>query len=86
MPTTPDDEGVANPAERVAPKPHPEGEAASQGPGPSIASSPPLPEILGRPLRITVCPHPTADKAWARVQETMIATLHDEVTRARAIE
>jgi hypothetical protein len=29
-------------------------------------------------------PHPNADEAWARVREAMIATLHDEVTRARA--
>jgi hypothetical protein len=41
---------------------------------------------LRRPLRITTCPNPTADEAWARVRETMIATLHDEVTRARATE
>jgi GrpB-like predicted nucleotidyltransferase (UPF0157 family) len=39
---------------------------------------------LGRPLRIIADPHPNADEAWARVHETMIATLHDEVTRARA--
>jgi hypothetical protein len=82
MPTTPADEGVANPAERAAPEPHPGGETASQGPGPTRASSPPLPKILGRPLRITMCHHPTADEAWTRVRETMITTLHDEVTRA----
>jgi hypothetical protein len=41
---------------------------------------------LGRPLRITARPHPTIDEAWETVRETMIATLHDEVTRARATE
>jgi hypothetical protein len=39
---------------------------------------------LGRPLRIIA--DPNADEASARVHETMIATLHDEVTRARAAE
>jgi hypothetical protein len=69
-----------------SPEPHPEGEMASQGPGPSRASSPSLPEISGRPLRIITDPHTNADKAWARARETMIATLQDEVTRARAAE
>jgi hypothetical protein len=41
---------------------------------------------LGRLLRITACPHPTADEAWERVLETMIPTFHDKVTRARATE
>jgi hypothetical protein len=58
----------------------------SPEPGPSRASSPPLPEILGRPLRIIADPHANADEAWARVHEAMIATFQDEVTRARAIE
>jgi F0F1-type ATP synthase membrane subunit b/b' len=54
--------------------------------GPSRALSPPLLEILGRPLRITADPHADVDEAWVRVRETMIATFQDEVTRARAIE
>jgi hypothetical protein len=85
-PTTPADEGVANQAGRAAPEPRLEEKAASQGPGPSRASLPPLLEILGRPVRITALPHPTADEAWVRVRETMIATLHNKVTRARATE
>jgi hypothetical protein len=72
--------------ERAACMPHPEGEMTSPGLGPSRASSPPLLEILGRPLRITADPHANADEAWARVCEAMIATFQDEVTRARAAE
>jgi hypothetical protein len=60
--------------ERAAPEPRPKGEMTSPEPGPSRASSPPLLEILGRPLRITVDPHANADEAWARVREAMIAT------------
>jgi hypothetical protein len=45
-----------------------------------------LPEILGRPLRIIADPHANTDEAWARAREAMIATLQDEVTRARAAE
>jgi hypothetical protein len=86
MPATPANEEVANPTERAASEPLLEGETTAQGPGPSRAPSPPLPEILGRHPRITTCPHPTADEAWERVQETMIPTFHDEVTRARAAE
>jgi hypothetical protein len=41
---------------------------------------------LGRPLRIAVDPHTNVDEAWARAGEAMIATLQDEVTRARAAE
>jgi hypothetical protein len=72
--------------ERAAPEACPKGEMTSPEPGPSRASSPPLPEILGRPLRITADPHANADEAWARVREAMIATFQDEVTRAHAIE
>jgi hypothetical protein len=43
-------------------------------------------EISRRPLRITTDPHANADEAWARVRETMVATLQDEVTRARTVE
>jgi hypothetical protein len=43
-------------------------------------------EISRRPLRITADPHANADEACARVCETMVATLQDEVTRARAVE
>jgi hypothetical protein len=46
----------------------------SSEPSPSRASSPPLPEILGRPLRITADPHVDADEAWARVREAMVTT------------
>jgi hypothetical protein len=72
--------------ERAIPELQSEGETAAQGPGPYRAPSPPLPEILGRHLRITVLPHPSADKEWERVRETLITTFHDEVTRARAAE
>jgi hypothetical protein len=47
---------------------------------------PPLPEILGRPLRITVDPHTNAAEAWARVREAMVDTFQNEVTRARAAD
>jgi hypothetical protein len=72
--------------ERAAPEPRPEGETTSPEPVPSRALSPPLPKILGRPLRITTDPHANDDEAWARVREAMIATFQDEVTRDRAME
>jgi hypothetical protein len=75
MPVAPASERVANPMERAARQPHPVGETASQGAGPSRASLPPLPEILGRPLRIIADPHANTDEAWARAREAMIATL-----------
>jgi hypothetical protein len=55
-------------------------------PGLSRALSPPLLEILGRPLRITADPHTNADEVWARVHEAMVDTFQNEVTRARAVD
>jgi hypothetical protein len=52
--------------------------------GPSRATSPPLPEILGRPVRIAAEPH--AADPWARVLAAMTGALHDEVVRACAAE
>jgi hypothetical protein len=56
---------------------------ASTEPGPSRAPSPPLPEILGRPARITAEPH--ADDPWAGVLAAMNDAFRGEVARARAI-
>jgi hypothetical protein len=53
-------------------------------PGPSRALSPPLPEILGRPARITVVPH--ADDAWSGVLTAMTGALQNEVAKARAAD
>jgi hypothetical protein len=58
----------------------------SSEPGPSRALSPPLLEILGRPLRITVRPQPTANEAWETVRTTMDTTLWEEVTMPHAVE
>jgi hypothetical protein len=55
----------------------------STEPRPSRAPSPPLPEILGRPARITAEPH--ADDPWAGVLVAMNDALQDEVARSRAI-
>jgi chromosome segregation ATPase len=72
--------------ERAAPKPRTKGKMTSSEPGLSRAPSPPLPEILGRPLRITADPHTNADEAWARVREAMVDTFQNKVTRARAVD
>jgi hypothetical protein len=50
----------------------------------SRATSPPLPEILGRPARIATEPH-IADP-WERVLAAATGALHDEVARARSAE
>jgi hypothetical protein len=72
--------------EREAPEPRTEGETTSSELGPSKAPSPPLPEILGRPLRITADPHTNTDEAWVRVHEAMVDTFQNKVTRARAVD
>jgi hypothetical protein len=54
--------------------------------GATRAPSPPLPEILGRPLRITADPHTNADEEWARVSEAMVDTFQNKVTRACAVD
>jgi hypothetical protein len=69
---------------RAAPEPHGEKRAAFTEPGPSRAPSPPLPEILGRPARITAEPH--AADPWARVLAAATGALRDEVARARSAE
>jgi cell division septum initiation protein DivIVA len=51
---------------------------------PSRAASPPLPEILGRPARITAEPH--AADPWERVLTAATSALCDEVARARSAE
>jgi hypothetical protein len=84
--TTPEVPSTATttpPGTRAAPEPSSEKGAASTEPGPSRAPSPPLPEILGRPARITAEPH--ADDPWAGVLAAMNDALRDEVARARAI-
>jgi hypothetical protein len=68
--------------EETAPEPRPKEEAATQEPGPSRASSPPLPEILGGLLRLTACLHPSADKELERTQSALFASYHDGITRA----
>jgi hypothetical protein len=72
--------------ERAAPEPSAERRATSTEPGPSRASSPPLLEILGRPLRITADPHTNADDAWAGVLAAMTSAFQSEVTKARAAD
>jgi hypothetical protein len=68
---------------RAAPEPSGEKGTASTEPGPSRAPSPPLPEILGRPTRITVEPH--ANDPWAGVLAAVNDAFWGEVARARAI-
>jgi F0F1-type ATP synthase membrane subunit b/b' len=58
----------------------------STKPGPSRASSPPLPKILGRPPRITVEPHADADDAWTGVLAAMTGALRSGVTKACAAD
>jgi hypothetical protein len=55
-------------------------------PGPSRASSPPLPEILGRPPRIAAEPHADADDAWTGVLAAMTGALRSRVAKARAAD
>jgi hypothetical protein len=69
---------------RAAPEPIGEKGTTSAEPVPSRALSPPLPEILGRPTRITAEPH--ADDAWSGVLATMISALRSEVSKARAAD
>jgi hypothetical protein len=57
--------------EGAAPEPHNERGTTSAEPGHSRASSPPLPEISGRPLRIAADPHTNTDDVWARVLAAM---------------
>jgi vacuolar-type H+-ATPase subunit H len=68
----------------TAPEPSSERRTTSTEPGPSRATSPPLPEILGRPTRIAAEPH--AADPWARVLAAMTDALRNEVVRARTAE
>jgi MoxR-like ATPase len=70
----------------AAPEPHIERRTASTEPGPSRAPSPPLPEILGRPLRIAADPHTDVDDVWARVLDAMTGTFQNEVAKARTAD
>jgi hypothetical protein len=72
--------------EGATPEPRTEGKTTSSEPGPSRAPSPPLPEILGRPLRITADPHTDPDEVWVRVRDAMADTFQNEVARARAAD
>jgi hypothetical protein len=72
--------------EGAAPEPSVERRMTSTELGPSRDSSPPLPEISGRPLRIAADPHTDTDNVWARVRDAMANTFQSEVTRARAAE
>jgi hypothetical protein len=56
----------------------------STEPRPSRTTSPPLPEILGRPTRIATEPHAT--DPWARVLAAVTGALRDEVVKARTAE
>jgi hypothetical protein len=78
--------GVAHSTEGAAPKTHNERGTTSTEPGSSRAPSPPLPEILERPLRIVADPHTNADDAWARVLMAMTDTPQSEVAKARAAD
>jgi F0F1-type ATP synthase membrane subunit b/b' len=77
---------MAHSTEEAAPEPRTERRTTSTEPGPSRASSTPLPEISGRPLRIAVHPHADTDDVWARVHDAMADTFQNEVARARAAE
>jgi hypothetical protein len=83
-PEAPPARTAAPPSSGTAPEPSSERRMTSTEQGPSRATSPPLPKILGRPARITAEPH--AADPWARVLATMTGALHDEVVRARATE
>jgi hypothetical protein len=65
---------VAHSTEGAALEPCTKRRTTSTEPGPSRASSPPLPEILGRPLRIAMDPHTDADDMWAKVRDAMADT------------
>jgi hypothetical protein len=69
---------------RAAPEPSGEKGTTSTEPRPCRASSPPLPEILGRPSRIAAEPH--ADDAWSGVLAAMTGALQNEVAKARAAD
>jgi hypothetical protein len=69
---------------RAAPEPSGEKGTTSNEPGPSRAPSPPLPEITGRPARITAEPH--ADDPWVGVLVAMTSALRNEVAKARAAD
>jgi hypothetical protein len=71
---------------RVAPEPSTERRTTSIEPGPSIASSPPLPEISGRPLRIVVDLYTNTDDAWAGVLMSMTGAFRSEVAKARVAD
>jgi hypothetical protein len=70
----------------VAPEPNAERRMTSTEPGPFRASSPPLLEISGRPLRIAADPHTDTNDVWARVRNAMANTFQSEVTRVHAAE
>jgi F0F1-type ATP synthase membrane subunit b/b' len=72
--------------ERAAPEPITDRRTFSTELGPSRASSPPLPEILGRPLRIAVDPHANADDAWAGALTAITGAFWSKVTKARATD
>jgi hypothetical protein len=77
---------VAPSTERAAPEPSAERRTTSIEPGPSRASSPPLPEILGRPASIAVEPHANVDDVWTGVLAAMTGTLRSGVAKARAAD
>jgi hypothetical protein len=60
--------------EEAAPEPRPKKEAATQEPGPSRASSPPLPEILEGLPGLTPCPRPSANEELERMQTALFAS------------
>jgi hypothetical protein len=68
----------------TAPEPSGKRRTTPTEPEPSRAASPPLPEILGRPTRITAEPHVT--DPWERVLAAVTGTLRDEVARACSAE
>jgi hypothetical protein len=47
---------------------------------------PPLPEILGRPLRIAADPHTNANDVWAGVLSAVTGAPQSEVAKARAVD
>jgi hypothetical protein len=73
-PTAPAGKRAAHSTERAALEPLTKGKTTSSEPGPYRAPSPPLLELLGRPLRITADPHTDADDVWARVRDAMADT------------
>jgi hypothetical protein len=69
---------------RAAPEPSGEKGTTFTEPGPSRATSPPLPEIPGRPVRIAAEPHAT--DPWAGVLAAMTGALRNEVVKAHTAE